>query len=149
MAANGGQFTLVVKNWQEAFVHKWDTSLKVTEWIDKMYYDPPTESTVSNSFPSGAFPEYELNCTQLSNGAWHCSPLEQQSDSFVELGVVCKNYKDLYNECSMNCTLPVATTQSSTIQQGKLTNTRDFTPLQLLLLQFNCGSNYSSCIHMY
>ena len=27
---------------------------------------------VTNSFPPGAFPEYRLNCTQLSNGAWHC-----------------------------------------------------------------------------
>ncbi len=35
MAANGGQFALAVKNWQEPFVHKWDIPLKVTEWIDK------------------------------------------------------------------------------------------------------------------
>ncbi len=47
---------------------------------------------MSNSFPPGAFPEYRLNCTQLGNGTWHCSPVEQQCDSFVELGVVCKNY---------------------------------------------------------
>ncbi len=50
-----------------------------------------------NSFPRGAFPEHRLNCTQLSNGTWHCSPVEQQCDSFVELGVVCKNYKDITN----------------------------------------------------
>ena len=31
MAGNGGQFALGVKNWQEPFVHKWDTYLKVTE----------------------------------------------------------------------------------------------------------------------
>ncbi len=64
----------------------------------------PTESTV-NSFPPGAFPEYRLNCAQLSNGTWHCSPVEQQCDSFVELGVICKNYEDLYNECSGTSTL--------------------------------------------
>ncbi len=34
MAGDGGQFALAVKNWQELFVHKWDTSLKVTEWIN-------------------------------------------------------------------------------------------------------------------
>ena len=47
---------------------------------------------LTNSFSPGAFPEYRLDCTQLSNGAWHCSPVEQQCDSFVELGVICKNY---------------------------------------------------------
>ncbi len=31
VAGNGGQFALTAKNWQELFVHKWDTSLKVTE----------------------------------------------------------------------------------------------------------------------
>ncbi len=72
-----------------------------------------------NSFPPGAFPEHRLNCTQLSNGTWHCSPVEQQCVGFVELGVVCKNYKDLYNDCSMNCTL-LATTQSPTTKQGKI-----------------------------
>ncbi len=60
------------------------------------FYDPSTESTVANSFPPGAFPEYRLNCTQLSNGAWHCSPVEQQCDSFMELGVVCINYEEFY-----------------------------------------------------
>ncbi|XP_064397194.1 scavenger receptor cysteine-rich type 1 protein M160-like [Halichondria panicea] len=54
------------------------------------------ESTVINSYPPGAFPEYRLNCTQLSNRAWHCSPVEQQCDSFVELGVVCINYEEFY-----------------------------------------------------
>ena len=46
---------------------------------------------VTNSFPPG---EYRLNCAQLSNGAWHCSLVKEQCDSFAELGVVCKNYKD-------------------------------------------------------
>ena len=73
-----------------------------------------------NTFPSGAFPEHRINCTQLSNGTWHCSPVEQQCDSFVELGVVCKNYEDLYNEYLKNCIkFPVTTTQSSTTSQGK------------------------------
>ncbi|XP_064397191.1 antigen WC1.1-like [Halichondria panicea] len=73
-----------------------------------------------NSFPPGAFPEYRLICTQLSNRTWHCSPVDQQCDSFVEFEVVCKNYEDLYNECSTNCTLPrlsVTTSQSPTTQQ--------------------------------
>ena len=58
-----------------------------------------------NTFPRGAFPEYRLNCTQLSNGTWRCSPVEQQCDSFVELGVVCINYEEFY-ERSRNSTLP-------------------------------------------
>ncbi len=49
---------------------------------------------VTNSFPPGAFLEYRLNCAQLSNGAWHYSLVKEQCDSFAELGVVCKNYKD-------------------------------------------------------
>ncbi len=58
----------------------------------------PTESTVANSFPPGAFPEYGLNCTQLiSNGTWHCSPVEQQCDSFVVVGVVCISYEEFIN----------------------------------------------------
>ncbi len=68
------------------------------------FYDPSTESTVSNSFPLGAFLEYRLNCTQLSNGTWHCSPVEQECDSFVELGVVCINYEEFYQR-SRNRTL--------------------------------------------
>ncbi len=67
-------------------------------------YDPLTESTVGNSFPRGAFPEHRLNCTQLSNGTWHCSPVEQQCDSFVELGVVCISYEEFY-ERSRDSTL--------------------------------------------
>ena len=31
VAGDGGQFAMAVKNWQEPFVHKWDTHLKVTE----------------------------------------------------------------------------------------------------------------------
>ncbi len=65
---------------------------------------PSTESTVANSFPRGAFPEYRLDCTQLSNGTWHCSPVEQQCDSFMELGVVCINYEEFYKR-SRNRTL--------------------------------------------
>ena len=65
-----------------------------------------TESSVAvtNSFPPGAFPEYRLNCTQLSNGTWHCSPVEQQCDSFVELGVVCKINEEECNTLSLLCT---------------------------------------------
>ena len=44
---------------------------------------------LTNSFSPGAFPEYRLDCTQLSNGTWHCSPVEERCGSFVELGVVC------------------------------------------------------------
>ncbi len=57
----------------------------------------------NNSFPPGAFPEHRLNCTQ-TNEIWHCSPVEQQCDSFVELGVVCINYEEFY-ERSRNSTL--------------------------------------------
>ncbi len=74
-----------------------------------------------STFPPGSLPEHRLDCTQLSNGIWHCSPVEQQCVSFVELGVVCEN---LYNDCSTNCTLSVATTLSPTIQQGRLINCR-------------------------
>ncbi len=68
------------------------------------FYDPSTDSTVANLFPRGAFPEYRLDCTQLSNGTWHCSPVEQQCDSFVELGIVCISYEEFY-EHSRNSTL--------------------------------------------
>ncbi len=83
-----------------------------------------TASTVAlnNSFPPGAFPKYRLDCTQLSNGTWHCSPVEQQCDSFVELGVVCKNYK---NEYLKNCTYKLPETTTTT-QEGKLINARDY-----------------------
>ena len=78
---------------------------------------PSIESTVSNSFPPGSFPKYRLNCTQLSNGTWHCSPVEQQCDSFVELGVVCINYEEFYQR-SRNRTLstqlpPIESTPSN------------------------------------
>ncbi len=79
-------------------------------------YDPPTESTVTNSFPPGAFPEYRLYCTQLSNGTWHCSPVEQQCVGFVELEVVCINYEEYY-ERSSDSTLY---TQFPTSSEGKL-----------------------------
>ena len=77
-------------------------------------------------FPHGAFPDYRLDCTQLSNGAWHCSAVKEQCDSFLELGVVCKNHEDIYNEYSKNCTLSVTNTiQSPTTQQSKLINVID------------------------
>ena len=69
---------------------------------------------VTNTFPHGAFPEYRLNCTQLSN-TWHCSLVEQQCDSFVELGVVCRSNEDIYNECSICNTLsPLCTNMGET-----------------------------------
>ncbi len=51
---------------------------------------------LTNSFPPGVFPEYRLDCAQLSNGTWHCSPVEEQCGSFVELEVVCNN-EDITN----------------------------------------------------
>ena len=36
VACDGGQFVLAIKNWQELFVHKWDTSLKVMEDLNKI-----------------------------------------------------------------------------------------------------------------
>ncbi len=65
---------------------------------------------VNNSFPPGAFPEYSLECMQQpSNGDLRCS-LVEGCDSFVELGVVCKNYEDLRNECSRTSTLSTLST---------------------------------------
>ena len=65
---------------------------------------------VTNSFPPGAFPEYSLECNRhQSDGELRCS-LVEQCDSFVELGVVCKNYEDLRNECSRTCTMPTLST---------------------------------------
>ena len=49
-----------------------------------------------NSFPPGAFPEYRLNCRHQTNGAWHCSPVEEKWVGFVEFGVVCNN-EDITN----------------------------------------------------
>ncbi|XP_064397189.1 deleted in malignant brain tumors 1 protein-like isoform X2 [Halichondria panicea] len=83
-------------------------------------FEASAVALLPKTFPPGAFPEYRLDCTQLSNRTWHCSPVEEQCDSFVELGVVCKNYEDLYNDCSRNCTtsiLPVTTKQSPTNKQ--------------------------------
>ncbi len=80
------------------------------------FYDPSTESTMSNSFPPGAFPEYRLDCTQLSNGAWHCSLVEQQCVGFMELGVVCIKYEEYYQR-SRNRTL---STHFPTSLEGKL-----------------------------
>ncbi len=65
---------------------------------------------VNNSFPHGAFPEYSLECMQQSDKDLRCTPVQQQCDSFVDLGVVCKNYEDLRNECSRNSTLSTLST---------------------------------------
>ncbi len=57
-----------------------------------------------NTFPPGTFPEHRLDCT-----GGECTAVKANcTNSFVQLGVVCKKYE----ECSMNCTLPVATTLS-------------------------------------
>ncbi len=68
--------------------------------------DPSIESTVTNSFPPGAFPEYRLNCTQLSNGIWHCSAVKEQCVSFVELGVVCISYDQRSRNSTLSTQLP-------------------------------------------
>ncbi len=65
---------------------------------------------VNNSFPPGAFPEYSLECMQQSDKDLRCTPVQQQCDSFVDLGVVCKNYEDLRNECSRSSTLSTLST---------------------------------------
>ena len=65
---------------------------------------------VTNSFPHGAFPEHSLECMQQSDGELRSSLVQQQCDSFVELGVVCKNYEDLRNECSRTSTLSTLST---------------------------------------
>ena len=79
---------------------------------------------VTNSFPHGAFPEYSLECTQQPAKDLHCSLVQQQCDSYVELGVICKNYEDLRSECSRNSTLSTlstsmqVTTELSTSSKG-------------------------------
>ncbi len=112
-AGDGGQFALAIKNWQEPFVHKWDTSSKVTQETTRLINACECIKLLHRA-------QNKLYATK--QWTWHCSPAEQQCDSFVELGVVCINYEDLYNEYSTNCTLlkfPVTTTQSSTTSQGK------------------------------
>ncbi len=52
-----------------------------------------------DTYPRGEFPEHTLNCV-LTEG--NCQAVEAQCSSAVEFGVVCKSYKDLYNECSMD-----------------------------------------------
>ncbi len=67
--------------------------------------------TEPNSFPPGAFPEYRLDCT-----GGECTAVKANcTNSFMELGVVCENYEDLYN---MNCTSPVATQSPTTQSKG-------------------------------
>ncbi len=79
---------------------------------------------VINSFTRGAFPEQSLDCEQLANGL-RCSLVEKQCVSFMELGVVCKNYEDIRNECSTTSTLSplptnvYATTQLPATSEGK------------------------------
>ncbi len=104
----GGQFALAVKNWQEPFVHKWDTPLKVTEWIDKcaMNFIHQQRALWQTHF---LLEHSQSTDTQLSNGTRHCSPVEQECDSFVELGVVCKNYEDLYNDCALSTNMQFTT----------------------------------------
>ena len=83
---------------------------------------------VTNSFPPGAFPEHSLECMQQSDGELQCSLVKQRCDSFVELGVVCKNYEDLYNECSRNSTLStLSTSVHATTQLPNTTCTPDST----------------------
>ena len=65
---------------------------------------------VTNSFPHGAFPVYSLECNrQQFDGDLRCS-LVEGCNSFVELGVVCKKYEDLRNECSRTSTLSTLST---------------------------------------
>ncbi len=56
MAGDGGQFTLAIKNWQELFVHKWDTSLKVTEYQShySSYMHPSIESRIYHKYVSSS-----------------------------------------------------------------------------------------------
>ncbi len=101
MVRNGGQFALAVKNWQELFVHKWDTSFKVTEDEDHndialnsiSYLSTGSSVAALNTFPPGTFPEHRLECT-----GGECTAVEAKcTNSFVGLGVVCKNYEDITN----------------------------------------------------
>ncbi len=62
-------------------------------------------------FPPGAFPEYGLDCTQLSNGTWHCSPVEQQCDIFIELGVICKLPNNTFETTQLPNTLSTSDNQ--------------------------------------
>ncbi len=79
---------------------------------------------VTNSFPHGAFPEQSLNCEQSANGVMRCSLVEKQCDSFMELGVVCKNYEDIRNECSGNSTpLTLSSSVHTTTQLPMTTRT--------------------------
>ena len=82
---------------------------------------------VTNSFPHGAFPEYSLECIQRIGGDLRCTLVKEQCDSFVELGVVCKNYEDLRNECpstlptlstSVHATTPLPSTTCGPIKSG-------------------------------
>ncbi len=77
---------------------------------------------VTNSFPPGAYPEHSLECMQPLNGELRCSLVKQRCDSFVELEVICKNYEDLYNECSRTST-QLSTVSTSVHATTPLPNT--------------------------
>ncbi len=121
---NGGQFALAVKNWQEPFVHK---CLKVTE--DQCIYIALnfilfTESSVAalKLIPPGVFPEHRLKCTDGG-----CRAVKGNcTNSFLELGVVCKKYEDLYNECSIcNSLSTLCTNMQETTQLPNILSTPD------------------------
>ncbi len=53
-----------------------------------------------NTFQSGKFPEYRLNCELTDDGGyWICEATRKECSSAVEYGVVCKTYEELYNDC--------------------------------------------------
>ncbi len=64
-----------------------------------------------NTFPPGTFPEYRLECT-----GGECTAVEANcTNSFVGLGVVCKNYEDITN---MQVTTQLPTTSSTPQSKG-------------------------------
>ncbi len=73
-------------------------------------------------FPPGAFPEYRLDCTGGGCTAVkaNCTnSFVEFGEAFMEFGVICKNYEDIYNESTtVSNKLPEAISQSPTIQQG-------------------------------
>ncbi len=79
---------------------------------------------VTNSFPHGAFPEQSLDCEQPANGPLRCRLVEKQCVSFMELGVVCKNYEDIRNECSGNSTPSTLSSSVHTTAQSPITTTQ-------------------------
>ncbi|XP_064397205.1 scavenger receptor cysteine-rich type 1 protein M130-like [Halichondria panicea] len=115
------------RRWRTVCTGSQELAGAVCSQMGYIYFEGGTVA-VTNSFPPGAFPEYRLDCTQLSNGTWHCSPVEEQCDSFVELGVVCKNYEDRCSECSRTSTLSTnmqITTQLPTSLQEMYSTTNN------------------------